>query len=119
MYKELDKKFFIQGFNFPKNYKVDGYLQFGSYDVGKQVYVLEEILKKLKIKYEIKRLFGFLQNIFELKIKKKMYWFGVVYGGSITSEYIHIASLLGSKKNIHLGSCGGLNKNEQEHSGLP
>ena len=31
-----------------------------------------------------------------------------MYGGALLSEVIHLACLFGSKKNIHIGSCGGL-----------
>ena len=51
---------------------------------------------------------GFLSRILELKIDDKNYWFIVMYGGALLSEYVHLASLFGSKKNIHIGSCGGL-----------
>lgn len=34
-----------------------------------------------------------------------------MYGGAMLSEYIHLACLFGSKKNIHISSCGGLNPN--------
>ena len=36
------------------------------------------------------------------------YWIAKVYGSAILSEYLHLACLLGNKKNILVGSCGGL-----------
>jgi len=45
---------------------------------------------------------------YELKIGDKTYWFVAVMGTSVMSIYIHIASALGSKINILLGSVGGL-----------
>lgn len=47
----------------------------------------------------------------ELEINNKKYWFVVEYGGATLSEYLHLACLFGSKINIHIGSCGGLNPN--------
>ncbi|MCR4260946.1 MAG: hypothetical protein NUV96_01220 [Candidatus Colwellbacteria bacterium] len=50
----------------------------------------------------------FLKPVLECEIKGKTYWFTVAYGGALLSEYLHLACLFGSKKNILLGSCGGL-----------
>lgn len=92
----------------PSDYKIEGFLSFGTYNTEKQVGLLKNVLDSLNIKYELNKLSSFLSNIFELKIDNKIYWFTVVYGGPMLSEYLHLACLLGTKKNIHLGSCGGL-----------
>ncbi len=52
-----------------------------------------------------------MQHIREIEISNKKYWFAIEYGGATLSEYLHLACLFGSKKNIHIGSCGGLNPN--------
>src|SRR5690606_14354141 len=44
----------------------------------------------------------------ELRIGDKVIWFAIGYGGAWLSEYLHWACLFGSKKNLLLGSCGGL-----------
>jgi purine-nucleoside phosphorylase len=44
----------------------------------------------------------------EFEINGKKIWFDVPYGGAMLSEYIHYACLFGSKKNILVGTCGGL-----------
>ncbi|MEI8339885.1 MAG: hypothetical protein WCF94_04470 [bacterium] len=62
------------------------------------------------MKYASRALGGFLGEILEFEIKNKKYWFAVTYGGAKLSEYLHLACLFGSKKNILVGSCGGLNK---------
>lgn len=43
-------------------------------------------------------------------MRSKRYWFDASYGGVLLSEYLHLASLFGSRKNILLGSCGGLSE---------
>jgi purine-nucleoside phosphorylase len=50
----------------------------------------------------------FLRFAKEIKIGDKNIWFAIGYGGAWLSEYLHWACLFGSKKNILLGSCGGL-----------
>lgn len=108
MYKSFSKSDFGKILGVPKNYKVDGFLSCGHYDVDKQLARLEKSLTGLECKFQINRQVGYLQNIFEIKVDGNLYWFAVVYGGVTLSEYLHFASLFGSKKNIHVGSCGGL-----------
>jgi purine-nucleoside phosphorylase len=50
----------------------------------------------------------FLRFAKEIRIGEKNIWFAIGYGGAWLSEYLHWACLFGSKKNILLGSCGGL-----------
>jgi purine-nucleoside phosphorylase len=108
MYRELAVDEYKKMMELPPDYKVEGFLSFGTYNVEKQVGLLKNVLDSLNIQYELNRLNGFLSNVFELKIDNKICWFTVVYGGPMLSEYLHLACLLGTKKNIHLGSCGGL-----------
>lgn len=109
MYKSLSKNDFQKILGLPDNYKIEGVLSCGHYDVEKQITRLEKSLTDINISFQIDRQVGYLQNIFELRIGENIYWFMVVYGGVTLSEYLHFASLFGSKKNIHIGSCGGLN----------
>jgi purine-nucleoside phosphorylase len=51
---------------------------------------------------------NFSDSLKELKIGDKNYWFAIGYGGAWLSEYLHWACLFGTKKNVLLGSCGGL-----------
>lgn len=74
----------------------------------KQRSEIEAVLKENNISYTSNILDGFLSHVLEIKINNKNYWFVVMYGGTMLSEYVHLASLFGSKENIHLGSCGGL-----------
>lgn len=46
--------------------------------------------------------------ILEFMIEGKRYWFTVAYGGTMLSEWVHLACLFGSQNNIVIGSCGGL-----------
>ncbi len=81
---------------------------FGGWNVDEQLEYLKATLKNQDVEYNIKQFEGFWRGIFELTINNKIYWFSVLYGGAVLSEYTHIASIFGSKKNIHIGSCGGL-----------
>lgn len=109
MYKELNAQDFKKYFDLPEDYTVDGFLSYGNYDIQDMKAHLARSLERFKLKTDLKQQHRFLQNIFEAKIGNKTYWFAVEYGGATLSEYTHLACTFGSKKNIHIGSCGGLN----------
>lgn len=111
MYKTFTAEEYKKHFSLPADYNVDGFLSYGSWNEKKHRDEIEQILKNNNISYELNILEGFLSHVLEIKIDNKNYWFVVVYGGAMLSEYIHLACLFGSKKNIHIGSCGGLNEN--------
>jgi len=52
----------------------------------------------------------FLRFAKELNINDKKIWFVIGYGGAWLSEYLSWACMFGSKKNILVGSCGGLKR---------
>ena len=108
MYKSLTKNDYQKMLKLPNNYQIDGVLSYGHYDLKKQLDRLKKSLSNLNIDYQITQLNGYLQNILEIKTPKSTFWFAVVYGGVTLGEYLHFACLFGSKKNIHIGSCGGL-----------
>ncbi len=92
----------------PTDYKVEGLLSFGHWDEQKHLDKLLTTLDELGIRQSSKKLDDFLNRICEVSVGEKKYWFTVQYGGTMLSEYVHFACLFGSKKNIHIGSCGGL-----------
>lgn len=108
MYKTFTAEEYREHFYLSSDYKVDGFLSFGSWNENKHKEEIEMILKENGIDYTSKNLEGFLSHVLEIKINNKNYWFVVMYGGTMLSEYVHLASLFGSEKNIHVGSCGGL-----------
>jgi len=110
MYKNLTVKYYKKILHLSANYRVEGFLSYGGYGPKTHLKRLEKTLKKLQIKYKLKKLDNFLENVYELTINNKIYWFSVIYGNTVLSEYIHFACIFGSKKNIHIGSCGGLNR---------
>lgn len=111
MYKTFTADEYRNHFNLPSDYRVDGFLCFGGWMEEKQRNEIISILNNKNINYEVRVLDGFLSHALEIKIDGKIIWFVVMYGGTMLSEYLHLACLFGSKKNIHVGSCGGLSKN--------
>jgi len=111
MYKSLSSIDYKKHFSLPIDYEVEGCLSYGGWMEDRQRNEIEQILKDNKILYTYKILEGFLSHVLEIRINNKNYWFIVMYGGTMLSEYIHLACLFGSKKNIHVGSCGGLSCN--------
>lgn len=108
MYKSLTAEDYRKFLSLPADYAVHGLLSYGAWDENKHINKIQKLLNDLGIKYTAHKLDGFLSHALELKINNKNYWFVVMYGGALLSEYVHLACLFGSKKNIHIGSCGGL-----------
>jgi purine-nucleoside phosphorylase len=112
MYRSFTADEFKEHCILPLDYEISGFISYGAWDDEKHIRELEKALNTLGIKYKINTLeYKFLQHIREIEIKGKKYWFTIEYGGATLSEYLHLACLFGSKKNIHIGSCGGLNPN--------
>ena len=108
MYKSFTAEEFRKQFLLPNGYMVDGLLSYGAWDEDKHMGKVKNVLNEIGAEYNHRKMEGFLSHVLELKINNKNYWFVVMYGGALLSEYIHLASLFGSKKNIRIGSCGGL-----------
>lgn len=110
MYKKFTADDYRKHINLDHNYSVEGFIVFGSFK--KYPYeMLKDSLLRLGHKAEFSNIeHEFLNPILEFKVNGKNYWFVIAYGGALLSEYLHLACLFGSKKNILLGSCGGLKK---------
>jgi len=108
MYKKLKPDDFRKVFKLPHNYTVSGFLCHGTWKRANEIQNIKNTLLDLGVDFRIKTLSGFLQRMIEIDIDGKKYWFDFPYGGAMLSEYLHIACLFGSKKNILIGSCGGL-----------
>lgn len=115
MYKKLTGDDYRKIFKFPKDYRVDGVLVRGAMRKKKHRQELEDILAALGYKTDFGVIYesGFYENVIVLELNGKKIWFDVSYGGAYTCELIHLGSLLGSKKNILVGSCGGLSLSGQ------
>lgn len=108
MYKSFTAEDFLEHLELGINYSISGFLVFGGYK--ESLYgVVEDIIKEIDPSVEYRRLSDeFLNPILEFKLNGKRYWFTKAYGGALLSEYVHLASIFGSKVNIVTGSCGGL-----------
>jgi nucleoside phosphorylase len=108
MYKSFTAEEYKRHLALPADYKVDGMLCYGTWDKDKQVAIFKNTLEGLAKNFEYGSLPNFLGKLVEFTVDGKVYWFDVSYGGALLSEYLHLACSFGSKKNILLGSCGGL-----------
>ncbi len=108
MYKSFTAKEYKQHFGFPEDYEIKSFISYGTWNDEKFIEKFNVILGELGIQYSAKKLQGFLSHIYEFTIDGKTHWFALQYGGAMLSEYVHLACLFGSQKNIHIGSCGGL-----------
>lgn len=111
MYKSHTVENFKKYFGLPKEYKVDGVLCYGSWRKDEHKKLVKKIIKEQGFKVEYEQLGkSFLGGVLVFKINGKRFWFETSYGGAYISEIFHFGCMLGSKKNIVLGTCGGLLK---------
>lgn len=109
MYKSITAEQYRKHLGFPLDYKVSAMLCYGTLYEERVLSQLKEVLDTLDMEFTLKELpHPFLRFGKELTINDKKIWFAIGYGGAWLSEYLHWACLFGSKKNILLGSCGGL-----------
>lgn len=110
MYKSYTAQDWREQLGLPADYSIDGFLVFGSYQKA-----LYEMVKMSAMSLDDNATFRrlddeFLEPIMEFTVFGKRYWFVIVYGGALLSEFLHLACLFGSKENILLGTCSGLKK---------
>ncbi len=112
MYKSLTVDDVRRVLNVSDTYRVDGLLVSGTHPPKKEYPHFEAALQSLGVPYMEEVIEDrFFQEVKSVVIGKKRIWFDVVYGAAYLSELTHIASMLGSKANILLGSCGALQEN--------
>ena len=96
----------------PEDYTVDGFLAAGTWDLFGETKILPQVkaaLTALGIETVVTRIDGeHLGHAYEFLVDDKRYWFVPQMGTAYVSQYAHMASMLGSKKNILAGVAGGL-----------
>lgn len=109
MYKSFTADDYRNHWKLPADYEVHGFIIFGTFHPGPYDQLKAELVK-LGVAAEYKRTLDspYFDPILEFTIAGKNYWFTIAYGGTMLSEWTHLACLLGSKTNIVIGSCGGL-----------
>lgn len=109
MYRSFTAEQYRKHIGFPEDYKVDAMLCYGTLYEERTLQQLVKALESLGLSTVLKEMpHPFLRFAREINIGDKTIWFAIGYGGAWLSEYIHWACLFGSKKNLLLGSCGGL-----------
>lgn len=110
MYKHYTADDWRKHLDLPENYKISGFLGFGTYQKG-LYQMVKDSFERQKVNAEFKNFSDeFLEPIMEIRANGKVYWFTIAYGSALLSEYLHIACLLGSHKNLFMGTCSGLQK---------
>lgn len=110
MYREITANEYKKYFGFKNDYRIEGFLIYGGWDVEKYT---QEILNELTgngVEVYSRRLQAFLSDITEVVIDGKNYWISVCYGSAKLSEYTHLACLFESNWILHIGSTGGLSE---------
>lgn len=110
MYKKLTAEDYRKHFKLPSDYKLDGFIVYGTYKKH-PFEQFEDSIKRTGQEYTKTALdHEFFGSLLEFKVAGKRFWVAIAYGGALLSEYLHIACLFGSQVNILIGSCGGLKK---------
>lgn len=106
----FEAKDYRKHLNLPEDYTIDSFIVYGTYK--KHPFdQFEDSIKRMGYNYEMKVLnHPFFSSLVEYTFNKTRCWVAIAYGGALLSEYTHLACLFGSKKNILVGSCGGLKK---------
>jgi purine-nucleoside phosphorylase len=111
MYKTFTADDYRKHHKLPLDYAVHGFIVFGTFHPGPYEVIKEELAKIGKVVSYERTLAGpYFQPILEFTVDGKTYWFTVAYGGTMLSEWAHLACLFGSQANVVIGSCGGLLK---------
>lgn len=109
MYKTRSREDWEKDLQLPAWYTVDAMICYWSYNIEKYTRLMVDILNEKNIPFSIEELADdFLTPIKSILIWDKRIWYTVNYWGAMLCEYLHWASLFGSKKNILIGSCGWL-----------
>lgn len=109
MYKSFTANDYRNHWKLPADYRVHGFIIFGTFHPGPYDQLRAEIAK-LGVEIEYKKVLDspYFDPILEFTVDGKNYWFTIAYGGTMLSEWTHLACLFGSETNIIIGSCGGL-----------
>lgn len=116
MYKAFSADDYRQHMGVAADYIIDGFIVFGTFN-KRQYQELKDCAQELGVKAQFslvprtKQIYrDFFEPILEFRIAGKVYWFAVAYGGTLLSEWLHLACLWGSQTNIVVEDCGGLLK---------
>lgn len=109
MYKTFTAEDYRNHWKLPKDYTVHGFIVFGTFHPGPYDQ-LKQTLASLADDVEYVKTCDnpYFDPILEFKVGGKLYWFTIAYGGTMLSEWVHLACLFGSRHTIVIGSCGGL-----------
>lgn len=113
MYNLLKAEDFKKNIGLSENYKIDGLICYGTMKNKRREQEFTDVISSFgtNVVSSSAQESGFFENVKEINIGGKLIWYDTCYGGAYISELVHVASLLGSQKNILIGSCGGLDTN--------
>lgn len=109
MYKSFTADDFRKFHDLGLGYCVDGMFIVGNYKIEKEADRLQRVIEPYGGKL-VRHTSRFLNAGYEVHINDKCLWFFVAYGGTMLSEFLHIGCMLGTRKNILSGLCGGLKR---------
>jgi len=104
VYKNFGKKDWLEKLAISENEIPDGLLLYGIMNVNKGKQCFEECSG---VKLEL----WLMHNIYRFNFNDRKIALAITYGSPMTSELVHIFSVLGTKVFVQIGSFGGLKPN--------
>lgn len=114
VYHEMSADELRDGLGLDEGYRVDGLIAWG----GSMLYpydLLEQELNQRGTHSQRLGDRGLLSHVAAFSINDRTFWFALVYGSAMLSEIAHLACACGSRRNLMLGSCGGLAHGQRTH----
>lgn len=90
------------------DYVVDGLVCFGTMPTRGQREFTEAAITALNLQYKPVIESGWLESVYDIDVHGRRIWLVVTLGGALLSSVTQIACMFGSRANIVVGTCGGL-----------
>lgn len=110
MYHSYSADDYRQHYELAPDYTVDGLVGFGTMPHKRQWQIAHETIGALNLQAVPVLESGFLESVHAIEVQGRRVWFVITFGGAFLSSVVQLACLFGSKANLLVGSCGGLQK---------
>lgn len=92
----------------PLDYVVDGLVCYGTMPLKGQRAYTEAAITALGLHYAPVVESGWLESVYDIGVHGRRVWLVITLGGAFLSSVTQLACMFGSRANIVVGTCGGL-----------
>lgn len=90
------------------DYVVDGLVCYGTMPNRRQCAYTEAAITGLGLQYRLVVESGWLESVYDIDVHGRRVWLVITLGGAYLSSVTQLACMFGSRANIVVGTCGGL-----------